>query len=455
MNQDNSCRSDWYAPPRRAAAPPPPPPPPIPPRKKHTGLKVAALSVCVLLLLVASVYAFSDSFGLHWPFRAPAEAEGDPGITAEVPGAGEKATPPESTPKPASDNSEKSFRDFFSKYYVVNPNDDKGPIDVQRAESGTSFRLTLASAKGRREQTLQTLYPECLQSIVAIRTVAAGQRGYYLGSGVIMSEDGYILTNRHLLEGTDTAYVTLPDDTEGPALMVGEDESTDLCVLKIEASGLHPAEFGDSGELAVGDSVFAIGNPMEMSLRGTLSSGIVSGIARNISVGSHTMTLIQTTTPINEGNSGGALFNMYGQVIGITNMKFVNPYSDVQVEGLGFAIPSATAKVVTDHLLAEGVFNRPGIGITVGELSAEDAEQNALPKGLYISSVSAGSDAEAKGIRSGDVLTHVNGTQVLHSGDVLALRDMMQIGETMTLTIFRDGETFDVEIELMNLNDLY
>ena len=146
---------------------------------------------------------------------------------------------------------------------------------------------------------------------------------------------------------------------------------------------------------------------------------------------------------------------MYGQVVGVTNMKLVNRYSDVQVEGLCFAIPSTTAKAVTDQLLATGSYVRPGIGITVGALFYEDAEQYGLPEGLYISAVSRGSDAEAKGVKAGDILTHVNGQPVRETDDVLAIRDAMRVGDTMTLTVFRDGETMEIDVELFDLSTLY
>ena len=228
-----------------------------------------------------------------------------------------------------------------------------------------------------------------------------------------------------------------------------------MAVLKIEASGLHAATFGDSGALSVGDSVAAIGNPLTDSLSGTITNGIVSAIDRSMSFNSHPMTLIQTNAALNEGNSGGPLFNMYGQVIGITNMKMSNPYSDVTVEGLGFAIPSATVKAVADQLIESGRYVRPGIGITVGAIDREDAAHYDLPGGLYISTVSPDSDAAAKGVQAGDILTHVNGIEVRKTDDVLAIRDSMQIGDSMTLTLFRDGETFDVVIELTDLSKLY
>ena len=452
MNQDNLPRSSWYTPPAPAAAQKAPPPR----KKKHTALKVTAITVCVLLLLVASVYAFSDSFGLHWSVRRGGE-EKDYDFSFRLPGGEEPpAEKPKETPAELPEEYDKDYKDFFSKYYTAEEDSSKTEnSSIRRSEGSTEFRVSLESAAGRSELTLQALYADCVQSVVGIRASSKGKLGYFWGTGIIMSEDGYILTNQHIIAGTDKAVIILPDDTEYPALLVGEDAQMDLAVLTIDADGLHPAGFGDSRELSVGDSVVAIGNPLTDSLSGTMTNGIISAIDRSVSLNNHPMTLLQTNAALNEGNSGGPLFNMYGQVIGITNLKMANPYSEVSVEGLGFAIPSLTVKAVTDQLIASGVYVRPGIGITVGAIAAEDAEHYDLPDGLYISSVSPTSDAAAKGVLAGDILTHVNGIAVRRTDDVLAIRDAMQIGDTMTLTIYRDGETFDIEIELFDLSKLY
>lgn len=464
MNQDNLPRSDWYAPPRPVApqsAQTPPQQQKV--KKPRTGMKIAAITVCVLLLLVASVYAFSDSFGLHWSVRT-GDGEHDRSFTFELPGGKEK-TPEKAeetqTPKSSSDalpdeDYDEDYRDFFSRYYVTElPTAQNEASSIRRSDSVTDFRITLESAADREALSLQELYAECVDSVVGIKATARGKMGYFWGTGIIMSEDGYILTNQHIISGTDKAVIILPDGTEHAALLVGEDAQMDIAVLKIEAEGLQPAVFGDSGALSVGDGVVAIGNPLTDSLSGTMTNGIISAIDRSVSLNSHPMTLLQTNAAINEGNSGGPLFNLYGQVIGVTNMKMSNPSSDVAVEGLGFAIPSATIKAVTDQLIATGRYVRPGIGITVGAIVAEDAEHYDLPNGLYISSVSPTSDAAAKGVKAGDILTHVNGIPVRKTDDVIAIRDAMLIGEEMTLTIFRDGETFDVAIELYDLSELY
>ena len=442
MNQDNYPRSDWYA----HAAPNAAPAAGGGPVKRHRGARIAGICVCAALVLLAGIYTFIRPFEL--PVLHLGGKIADRSFSIDFPGE-------EKEPERLPEDYDRDYRDYFSKYYASQSTEHREASAVMRTETGTSFRIRTESAEGKAERTLQELYPECMQSIVTVRALSAGRPGYYMGSGIVLSEDGYILTNQHILAGTDKAYVILPDDTEVQALLVGEDISTDLCVLKIKAEGLHPAVFGDSGELTVGDSVFAIGNPMSMNLRGTLTSGIISGVARSVSSDNRPMTLLQTTTPINEGSSGGALFNMYGQVVGVTNMKIVNPYSEVQVEGLCFAIPSATVKTVTDQLFSTGSYVRPGIGITVGEMTAEAAERYALPAGLYISAVSPGSDAKTQGVQPGDILTHINGEPVRKTDDVMAIRDTLAVGDSMTLTLYRDGETLEITITLGDFNQLY
>jgi serine protease Do len=234
------------------------------------------------------------------------------------------------------------------------------------------------------------------------------------------------------------------------------DTQSDIAVLKIDAQNLQAASFGISDELSVGDEVAAIGNPLAVDLSGTLTNGIVSAVNRDIPSNGHTRTLIQTNTAINEGNSGGPLFNMYGQVVGITNMKLSADYSQATIEGIGFAIPISVVQDVVNQLIATGkVYGRPGIGITVGAIPEEAASRYDLPDGLYINSVEKDSDAYAKGLRTGDVLTAVNGQAVYTTDDVNAAKDGCGVGESITLTIYRGGKTFDVEVELMDMNELY
>ena len=343
------------------------------------------------------------------------------------------------------------WNDYLDNYYQVTESKD-AEIKLTRAELAPDFKVTLSNEHGK-ELSLQELYDQCSKSIVAIKGYQDGVDGYYWGSGIILSKDGLILTNTHVIENCDTARVTLYDNSSYAATLVGADSTSDIAVLKIDVSGLTPASFGDSAELAIGDKVAAIGNPLGETFRMTLTDGIISAIDRGISYNGHSMTLLQTNTAINEGNSGGALFNMYGQVIGVTNMKMMSSYSSI--EGIGFAIPSSTIAAVADSLMQYGeVRGRTAIGITVGAIPENVTSHYDLPTGLYVSAVEEKSDAAAKGIQQGDIITAVNGSPASATSDILTVKNTLSVGDTITFTIWRDGETFDVDVTLVDENDL-
>ena len=343
------------------------------------------------------------------------------------------------------------WNDYLDNYYQVTESKD-AEIKLPRAELAPDFKVTLSNEHGK-ELSLQELYDQCSKSIVAIKGYQDGVDGYYWGSGIILSKDGLILTNTHVIENCDTASVTLFDNSSYDAALVGADSTSDIAVLRIEATGLTPASFGDSAELAIGDQVAAIGNPLGETFRMTLTDGIISAIDRGISYNGHSMALLQTNTAINEGNSGGALFNMYGQVIGVTNMKMMSSYSSI--EGIGFAIPSSTIAAVADSLMQYGeVRGRTAIGITVGAIPENVTSHYDLPAGLYVSAVEEKSDAAAKGIQQGDIITAVNGSPASATSDILTVKNTLSVGDTITFTIWRDGETFDVDVTLVDENDL-
>ncbi len=351
-----------------------------------------------------------------------------------------------------SDELPEDFNDFFDSYYE-STDTESAEINIPTVSLDTDFSVTLEKP-GEQEMSLKELYSDCAQSIVAIYGYIDGQSGYYWGTGVILSEDGLILTNTHVVSGCDSATVQLSDNTEYEAKLVGADELSDIAVLKIEASGLKAACFGESRDLAVGDKVAAIGNPLGETFRLTLTDGIISAIERGISYKGHSMTLLQTNTAINEGNSGGALFNMYGQVIGITNMKMMSSYSSI--EGIGFAIPSATACSIANSLIKYGeVWGRPSIGITVGAIPKNVLEHYDLPQGLYVSAVQAGSDAEKEGIQPGDIITAVNYQPVTTTDEVNDIKNSLAVGDIMIFDIWRNGETMEIEVVLMDTNDVY
>ena len=342
--------------------------------------------------------------------------------------------------------------EFFAGYYQETDT-SSAQVNIPRTEPDGAFSLTLRPAPGQ-ELSLQQLYERCSPSIVAIAGYMDGQTGYNWGTGVVLSADGLILTNTHVIDECDRATVTLSDDREFEAELIGADTISDIAVLKIQANDLIPAQFGQSANLQVGDPVAAIGNPLGDTFRSTLTNGIISAISRDISYKGRTMVLLQTNTALNEGNSGGALFNMQGQGIGITNMKMMSSYSSI--EGIGFAIPSATVREVVNSMVVFGeVRGRPSIGITVGAIPEEAMEQYQLPAGLYITAVLPGSDAYAQGVREGDILTEVNGIPVTKTTEVTEIKDALNVGDSLHFVIWRRGEILEFDVALMDTNALY
>lgn len=324
---------------------------------------------------------------------------------------------------------------------------ETGPSEMDRYEGGADFALNLHSSQGLEALSYQEIYAKVAPSVVTI-TVYGDTSGAY-ATGIVLSEDGFILTNQHVVACQRYAQVTTMDNMTYDALLVGEDPNSDLALLKVEADGLIPAQFGLSEELVVGDECFAIGNPLGINYRGTFSNGIISALNRNVSMNGYSMTLIQTTAALNSGNSGGPLINIYGQVIGVNNMKIMS--SSTTVEGLGFAIPSATAQKVTNLLATDGVVEHPVIGITCYGVTAGGQEGYEV-SGILVVTVGANTDAYAQGLREGDIITALNGQAVYQVGDVDLSE--LHVGDTITLTVWREGESFELEVALMEQNAL-
>ncbi len=355
-------------------------------------------------------------------------------------------------PQNPNEQFEDDFKDFFDRFYTeIDESLTAPPKDsVKRVkpESGISLK-TFPTPEGA-ELSFQEIYKKCVKYIVSVSTKTG--IGMSWGSGIIMSSDGYIITNAHVIAGAESVTVSTYDDKSFEASLVGTDNISDLAVLKIEASGLTAAEFAAQSPVE-GDRVVAIGNPLGQELKLTMTDGIVSAISRDISHNGHRMTLLQTNAAINEGNSGGALINMYGQVVGVTNMKMISANG---VEGIGFAIPVKVIEPMVNSILQNGeVVGRPVIGITVGIIPEEAAKQYKLPEGLYISKVSKGSDAEKQGIKIGDVLVSVNGEKVKETNDVLKHIEGKKVGDELKFEIFRDGKTFEVTVKLTDSSKIY
>ena len=295
--------------------------------------------------------------------------------------------------------------------------------------------------------SLQQIYADNIASVVSISCVFQG--GSSTGTGVILSEEGYIVTNCHVVDNAVSISIELTDGRSFPATLIGADAVSDLAVLHIEAEDLYAATFGDSGSLQVGDSVAAIGDPLGHSLRGTFTDGIVSAINRDVTIGGRTMTLIQTNAALNTGNSGGPLLNCYGQVIGINTMKIGNFVDSAGVEGIGFAIPSSTVKVIVDQLIEQGyVSGRPTLGIAGESVSLFYQRYYMMPAGIFITELDPASDAAKKGIQNGDVLCGINGTRITSMDDLNTVLYGCQVGDTVDVVIYRSGRQYLVDLTL-------
>ena len=330
---------------------------------------------------------------------------------------------------------------------------------TQGAYVGSGTKLNIVSSQESSDTTfsdeedalsLQDIYSTVIDSVVSISSMTSS--GTSSGTGIIMSPDGYVITNHHVITGALVISVLTNDNQEYEAALVGSDEMSDLAVLKIDARGLQTAEFGDSSKLRVGDSVVAIGDPLGVQLRGTMTNGIISAINRDLTVGDRTMTLIQTNAALNNGNSGGPLINCYGQVIGINTVKMSSYYTaTASVEGLGFAIPISVAKPIIDELIENGyVAGRPAIGISGDSLPSYYRTYYRLPDGVYVTSVNEGSDAKAKGIREGDIVTAINGEKICSIDELNTVKNQYAAGDEVTLTIYRSGTYYEVTVTLVD-----
>ncbi len=288
------------------------------------------------------------------------------------------------------------------------------------------------------------------------------KQGKATGTGFIITDDGYIVTNAHVIydeseydagKAIDVS-VLLSDETEHTANIIAYDLETDIAVLKINQKGLKPAALGDSDELRVGELVLAVGNPLGFDFFGSVTSGIVSALNRQISINEKTMTLIQTDAAINSGNSGGPLLNSCGQVIGINSAKMSASYGSASIEGLGFAIPMKEAKTIIDDLINYNyVKGRPLIGISTVDINESYSRYLNKPMGLYVRSVQENSAAEQAGIMAGDVIIGIEGEPIKTVDELNKIKNQHKAGETIKITLSRNGTDIDVNVKLQEDND--
>ena len=321
---------------------------------------------------------------------------------------------------------------------------DKDIPTIDRVEGDPELRFFCTAAEGEA-LTAQEVYAAVNPSVVMV-AVAIDEEKASIGTGVILTEDGYVVTNAHVIAGGLSAWVALDTGEVLDAELVGFDSNEDLALLKlVDGQGLPAARLGDSDACVVGDQVYAIGNPLGVELRGTLTNGLISAIDRQVTMEGRVMTMLQTTAALNNGNSGGPLINDRGQVIGINTMKMSGgKTATATVEGLGFAVPTRRVVAVINDIMATGAFHGiPSLCIYVGqEMQADGAYQ------LVIYDVTEDYGAAEAGLLPGDVILAADGTEVHETWELLDLRGRHIVGESMVLTVQRGDQVFDADVTL-------
>ena len=316
----------------------------------------------------------------------------------------------------------------------------------------TATQVTVKTVDGKTSMSDAEVYAANVNSVVSINT-SATSTNYFgqqvesasSGTGFILTSDGYIVTNHHVIADASSVKVTLYDGKSYDATIIGSDEDYDIAVLKINVTGLQTVTLGDSDKLNVGDHVLAVGNPLG-ELTFSMSGGMVSSVNRPINVDGTPFNMIQTDASINPGNSGGPLFNSYGEVVGIVSAKYSN-YSDTSVEGLGFAIPINDVYAMIQDIMTNGyVINKPYLGVTAGTINQQMAQQTGLTEGVYIYAVQDDSAASKAGLKVGDVITKIDNTKISTMEDLTAAKKSYSAGDTATFTISRAGQTKTVKV---------
>lgn len=283
---------------------------------------------------------------------------------------------------------------------------------------------------------------------------------YGSGTGFIVSEDGYILTNAHVIEDAVEVHILFEDGTEETVTVVGADVKTDVAVLQTSHVGLEPVELGDSDTLQVGEFVLAIGNPLDsIELYGTVTLGIISAISREINIDGFVNNYIQTDAAINFGNSGGPLIDMHGKVIGINSAKSVTAGYDeagnsVAAEGIGFALPINDVIKIMDTLVSKGNIERPGIGVTVTTLTAENAQTAGTIPGVAIYSVTEGGPAAKAGLQVGDVFVSADGIEIAEQAQLVSYLSSRAVGDTVVFVIYRNGRNITINVTVGDMNKM-
>ena len=316
--------------------------------------------------------------------------------------------------------------------------------------------VELMTVDGKTEMTDAEVYAANVNSVVSINVTGTSGTNFFgqpvqtasAGSGFVLTKDGFIVTNYHVVKNAETVKVTLYTGDEYEAKYVGGDEDYDIAVIKVEASELQPVILGDSAGLNVGDHVLAIGNPLG-ELTFSMSGGMVSSVDRAINVNGTPFNMIQTDASINSGNSGGPLFNSYGEVVGIVSAKYSSSGGGASVEGLGFAIPMNDVVAMIQDIMTNGyITNKPYLGITGGTMTEEMAAQYRydISTGVFVYSVEEGGAAADAGLKMGDVIIKVDDHEIGSMEDLTVVKKQYAAGDTVTLTIYREGSETTVEL---------
>ena len=336
-----------------------------------------------------------------------------------------------------------------------------------RQSNRTASEITVKQVSGQTLMSPAEVYASTVNSVVSINcssvsTNIFGQsvQSASSGSGFIITQDGYIVTNHHVVSGASSVTVTLHDGREYPATVVGSDSDYDVAVLKINATDLQPVTLGNSSNVNVGDSVLAIGNPLG-ELTFSMSQGIVSCCDRAINVDGTPFNMIQVDASINPGNSGGPLMNLYGEVVGIVSAKY-SSYSDTTVEGIGFAIPISDVQTIITDIMENGqVTDKAYMAIKAGSMTEQMAAQYNIDvtKGVFVYAVEKGGAGEKAGLQLGDVITKLNDTDITSMSDLSMAKKSYKAGDTVTLTVWRGGQeitlslTFDQQPQTTGTED--
>ena len=321
--------------------------------------------------------------------------------------------------------------------------------------SRPATQVSVNTVDGKNAMSDAEVYAAGVNSVVSINVTGTSGTNFFgqavqtasAGSGFILTKDGYIVTNYHVVKDGETVKVTLYNGDEYEAKYVGGDEDYDIAVIKVEAADLQPVTLGDSGSLNVGDHVLAIGNPLG-ELTFSMSGGMVSCVNRAINVDGTPFNMIQTDASINPGNSGGPLFNQYGEVVGIVSAKYSSTGNE-SVEGLGFAIPINDVFAMIQDIMTNGyVTNKPYLGVTAGTMTEQMAAQYRydITSGVFIYSVEEDSAADQAGLKMGDVITKVDDTAITSMEDLTVAKKQYSAGDTCTLTVYREGQETTVEL---------